>query len=419
MLKIKEKELIHLGSNVKTLSWLMASNILKSLSQWGLLVILVKFFTTEDVGYFTLGMAIAAPIFMLSEMQMKSVLVVEPEDGKDYYNTYLAIRYIATAFAFAGLIIYCIFFREVNWILLAVIAYKSVESLIDIQYGYYQKKDDMIWMSKIDIFKTTITLMACFLVTVILHHVGSTLLSLIIASFLFYIANSVYIRRQLAKELEPPSFSVAIDVIKKSLPLGISVLFGSYITNYPRIAIEGHCGPEMLAYFGAYSYLAIGVFQISAPIQTYLRQRLSMYFQKSDIKRFIKNINFTFIAFLFIGFVLFGIFLLAGDIIILILYNESYLPYSNVIYILFFSQLLLALSGVFSIAVLSFNIYTKQAFISGAIFVIVLLVSDLMIERFGIYGGAYVSVIAAVISLSSYSFIYHKRIVRWKKNILH
>ncbi len=407
------------NKNARTLSWLIFSNILKSLSQWALLIILIKFFTTEDVGYFTLGMAIAAPIFMLSEMQMKSVLVVEPENGTDFYKTYLVIRFVATALALIGLIIYCTVFREINWVLLAVVVYKSVESLIDIQYGYYQKKDDMIWMSQIDILKTILTIFACFIVTVFLHKIGSSLISIIIVSALFYLANSTYITHRLAGELAPVSFLTAVDIIKKSLPLGISVLFVSYITNYPRIAIEGHCGPEMLAYFGAYSYLAIGVFQISAPIQTYLRQRLSRYFQNCDLHKFSQSINIAIIGFIFIGITLFLIFLTMGDTIITILYNESYLPYKNIIFVLFFSQLLMAISGIYSTAVLSFNIYTKQAFISGGIFLVVLFISDALIKDNGIYGGAYVSVIAAFISLSCYVLIYIKRIREWKKTLIH
>lgn len=406
------------NKNAKTLSWLITSNIIKSLSQWILLVILIKFFTTEDVGYFTLGMAITAPIFMLSEMQMKSVLVVEPENGIDYYKTYLAIRFVSTALALIGLILYCIFFREVNWILLAVVIYKSVESLIDIQYGYYQKKDDMIWMSKIDICKTTFTISACFIVTVIFHDIGSSLISIIIVSALFYLANSMYIKHRLTSELTPISFRTAVGIIKKSLPLGISVLFVSYITNYPRIAIEGYCGPEMLAYFGAYSYLAIGVFQISAPIQTYLRQRLSSYFQNCDLKNFSKSIHLAIIAFISIGIGLIFLFFMMGDIIIKKIYNESYLPYKNVIFVLFTSQLLMAISGIYSTAVLSFNIYTKQAFISGGIFLVVLLISDSLIKNNGIFGGAYVSVIAAFISLSCYMFIYIKRIRKWEKTLI-
>ena len=95
-----------INSSKRILLWLALSNIIKSLSQWGILVILVKFFSTEDVGGYTFGLAIAAPIFMLSDMQLKSVLVVEPVTEFDNFRVYQIIRFISTSIATGGLIIY-------------------------------------------------------------------------------------------------------------------------------------------------------------------------------------------------------------------------------------------------------------------------------------------------------------------------
>ena len=79
--------------------------------------------------------------------------------------------------------------------------------------------------------------------------------------------------------------------------------------------------------------------------------------------------------------------------------------------------MLMTISGIYSTAILSFNIYTKQAFISFFIFVFVILCSNCLIKNYGIYGGAYISIIAAVISLSIYAKIYYNKIKEWKKNI--
>lgn len=404
-----------INHNYKTISWLVASNIIKSFAQWGILVILIKFFAAVDVGYFTLGLALSAPIFMLSEMQMKSVLVVEPEDGHDYFKTYLFIRFIATIFAVTTLVVYCVFFRDFNWILIAVILYKAIESLIDILYGYMQKKDDMISMSKIDISKTCLTIIFCLLSTLLLQKIFTTILSIIFVSSLFYFICFVYLKKYLIHKLERFSWIATKDIVKKSFPLGISVLFTSYITNYPRIVIESNCGAEMLAYFGAYSYLAIGVFQVNIPLQTYLRQRLSICFQKNNKQDFMSKIYKTICAFIFLGTVVFLAFYFIGDVIIKIIYEESYIEYKDVIYSLFLSQTFLCLSSVFAIAVLSFNIYSRQAVISFFILTVVVICSSFMINRFGIYGAGYISLIASLLSFVSYATLFYTRYVKWKE----
>lgn len=405
------------NSGAKTLSWLLISNIFYSLSHWGLLVILVKYFTTKDVGFFTYATALAAPIFMLSEMQMKSVLVVEPENGKDDFKTYLTIRFLATTIAVLGLGLYCAFFEETNWIIFSVIVYKGVESMIDILFGYLQKKDMMILMSKINIIKTALTLIICFLVTLLCSNILTSLFSIICVSLLFYLVTLFFIHSKAKGNFDKVKFSTALDIIKKSFPLGLSVLFGSYITNYPRITVGNICGPEILAYFGAYSYLVIGVFQISAPITTFLRQRLSRSYQMSNIHDFTRKINLSISAFFIMGLAFLFSFVLFGPVVIKTLYNQDYVEFCNVIYYLIISQMLMTISGIYSTAILSFNIYTKQAFISFFVFVFVILCSNCLIKNYGIYGGAYISIIAAVISLSIYAKIYYNKIKEWKKNI--
>lgn len=399
--------------NVKTLSWLTISNIIGSLSQWCLLIILVKFFSTEDVGYFTYGMALAAPIFMLSDMQLKSVLIVEPTGENDNFRTYQLIRFVTTTMATLGLIIYSVFFREVNWIVLTVIIYKASESLTDILNGYLQKIDKMVWMSKIAICKTLSALFMTFIITVSLKHVVSTLFSLVVVSFTFYIIINRHINKIVILNFLPHKAEI-VDIVKKSLPLGLSVFMGSYITNFPRLTIENQLGPEMLAYFGSYSYLAIGMFQIHVPIQIFLRQRLSRSYQDSNLKDFTRKVNLSIAGFTCLGIAIFIFLCIFGHQVIRIIYNDSYNQYFEVLLWLVVSQTILSVTNIISIAVLSFNVYTRQAFISGAALSLVLIFSHYLISKYNIYGGCYISIIAACTSFTCYGIIYYNRLKKWK-----
>lgn len=396
----------------KTLGWLIVSNIVKSASQWLLLIIFVKFFTDEDVGYYTYGMAIAAPIFMFSEMQLKSIFVVEPSTSVLGFPVYNFVRIGSVFLATIGLIGYCIIKDKINWIVILVIIYKSVESLIDILYGYLQRENRMVWMSHSDIVKSVLTLLLCFTLSWWFNKINIAIIGTIFASITMYVVDISYITNSCHNEKCTITLSKIVGVLKRGLPLGISVLFSSYITNYPRIAVEGLLGPDMLAYFGAYSYMSIGLFQIQIPVQTYLRQKLSNYFQSGQMVHFKRLMNKSIGAFLLYGVACIIGFSIVGESVIDILYKESYVSQSNVMYLVLLGQLLTCLTGLYSIAILSFNIYTKQVFITAIAFIVVFLSSNYMIKCYGLTGAGLESVIAGIVSLLAYASLYYKRVIK-------
>ena len=407
---------IRIGSGQQTVLWLIASNIVKAISQWGILVILVKFFSNTDVGYYNLGMALAAPVFSLSGMQLKSILVVEPSGEKDNFLTYFLVRHLTAFLATLGLILYCAFFREINWILVCVIVYKAVENLIDILYGYMQKEDKMIWMSKSEILKSISTALLCLMITILFKEINISQLSLVIVSLFFYFVNLVFTFRLLGKDYASITLKDIWSIILKGFPLGISVFLSSYITNYPRLAIEGQMGPEMLAYFGSFTYVAIGIFEVVTPVQTFLRQRLSKHYQRREVGAFKSKVNKTIIGVLLLGFLYYVVFFVLGSFLIKLLFNDSYNQYASVLYLLIGGQMLSSMSGVYSTAVLSFNVYTKQAFISAIVLVVVILLSNRLIVTLGFIGAGIIHVIAAALLLFFYGFIYYRKLCLWENS---
>ena len=404
-----------IGKGKQTIAWLIVSNVVKALSQWGLLVVLVKYFTNTEVGYYNLGMALAAPVFSLSGMQLKSILVVEPSGKKDNFLTYFLIRHITALLATLGLIVYCIFFREINWILVCVIIYKAVENLIDILYGYMQKEDRMIWMSKSEIFKSCITLILCLIVTILFKEINISQLSLVVVSIIFYLINLTYTLKLLGSDYARITLDDIWSIILKGIPLGISVFLSSYITNYPRLAIEGRMGTEMLAYYGSFTYVAIGIFEVVTPVQTFLRQRLSKHYHNKEIKEFKSKVDRTVLGVILLGVIYYIGFAVFGSFLIRLLFNDSYNQYSTVLYLLIGGQMLSSISGVYSTAVLSFNVYTKQAFISAIVLAVVVLLSGYLINKMGFMGAGIVHIVAAALSMVFYGIIYYRRLNKWEK----
>jgi hypothetical protein len=70
-------------------AWTLASNAIYAASQWAMLVAITKLGAPAMVGQFALGLAVAAPVFMLTNLQLRVVLAT------DAYNQYRHGHYLA------------------------------------------------------------------------------------------------------------------------------------------------------------------------------------------------------------------------------------------------------------------------------------------------------------------------------------
>ena len=53
--------------------WTFAGNVLYGACQWAILSVIAKLGNTSIVGEYTLGLAVSAPVFMFSNLQLRSV----------------------------------------------------------------------------------------------------------------------------------------------------------------------------------------------------------------------------------------------------------------------------------------------------------------------------------------------------------
>src|SRR4051794_18409006 len=76
--------------------WTLAGNVAYAGAQWAVVIILAKWGTTEIVGEYALGLAIAGPVLMFANLQLRMVLVtdVRQECG---FPCYLGFRLVTTA----------------------------------------------------------------------------------------------------------------------------------------------------------------------------------------------------------------------------------------------------------------------------------------------------------------------------------
>ena len=405
----------------KNLSLLFIANIIKGFYQWSLLILIVKFLSVQDVGYFTLAFAVTAPVFMFFNLQLKSIYVVDHRRTNYDYN-YFIIRVISVIFALLCLSLYSYFNNYDLFILLLVGIIKALESMFDIIHADFQKKEVMQFMSVSIIFQSLLSLMVFTIALLLTNSLISSLISIIVVMVailciydlrIFLKINNInilYVHFMQSHFYKKSNLIFIKKLLLNALPLGISVFIGSYLTNLPRIYVEKYLGLEQLAYFGAMSYMAIGFFQLLLPIQIILRPRLAKLLKQHKWNEFIKYLNVSIFSTIIFGSILISIFYLIGDYVLIKVYNENYTSYLNILLLLMLGQIILTSSGYLNIAVQTFHIFKLQLLVSVFLLFIVFLIGPTLIKTFNMNGAAYLIILYAVLRFLSYIAMFI-----WKK----
>jgi len=322
-------------------SWNLAGNVVYAGCQWGILVILAKLTTPEMVGRFALGLAITAPIIMLSQLQLRGV---QATDARDEYafGHYLGLRLVTTLmalFVIGGVVWAGKYNLQTALVILAVGLSKAFESISDVYYGLMQRHERMDRIAKAMMIKGPLSLAALGLLVYITNDVLWGVIGLAVTWFLillFYdLRNAAITLREsrsikgmafMSDEVMHPDFEPRrlANLAWLAFPLGLVMALISFNTNIPRYFIEHEIGISDLGIFAALAYLVFAGNTIISAVGQSVVPRLAKYYAVDDIiqyKRLLSRI-------MGIGLLLGGIgvlmALIAGRQLLTLLYRPEY-----------------------------------------------------------------------------------------------
>ena len=124
-------------------AWVLTGNIVYAACQWGMIVALAKLGNSVMVGQFSLGLAIATPVLVFTNLHLRAV---QATDARRLYSfkEYLQLRMAMTLAAMvviAGIVSVGHYERRTAMVVLAVASAKGIETLSDIHYGLFQLND--------------------------------------------------------------------------------------------------------------------------------------------------------------------------------------------------------------------------------------------------------------------------------------
>ena len=113
--------------------------------QYATLMMLAKLGNPTLVGQFSLGLAITAPVIILSQMQLRQMQVTDVKSEyvfADYFCSRLILSALALA-AIGGVVAFSGYSHAIRVVILLIALAKIFESLSDVAYGTIQRHERM------------------------------------------------------------------------------------------------------------------------------------------------------------------------------------------------------------------------------------------------------------------------------------
>ena len=327
----------------RNFSWTFVGNAVYAACQWGMLVVLAKLGSPEIVGEFTLGLAIAAPVFMFTNLQLRHI---QATDAKQQYlfSDYLSLRLIATTIGLlcVGIITLIAGYRwQVSLVILLVSLAKAFESISDVFYGLIQQQERMDRIAMSLMIKGPLSLLmlglGLYLSGSVIWGVVGLVFSWAIVALCFDVRNGKSILKNQQKTLDNNSIALSkmklklnwdlqklVKLALLALPLGLGMLLISLNVNIPRYFIEQTLGERELGFFAAIAYLMVAGNMIVNALGESASPRLAKYYAEGNRHAFSQLL----IRLVGIAVVLGGLAVLvakfAGGLILTIVYQPEY-----------------------------------------------------------------------------------------------
>jgi O-antigen/teichoic acid export membrane protein len=313
----------------------LAGNLLYTISQYLILTLLIKNFSSGEVGSYLYAISFVSPIVIPFDMQLRSFYVTEKKDGLSFHD-YQGFRLVSNAVALLVIILSAFVLKPaLAWVITLVGISKVIESQSDMYYAAAQKAERMDYISYSKFFKG---LSALALVAVCIYAklgINEILIAWSLLWLIFLLAFDARITLRLAGIGRRLGLvfrkRVFLSIIKLALPVLLLSFVDKFAANYPNYVIESKLGLSAVAIFGAIIYFrSIGA-QVINPMGAVIAPRLADYWSNgrhADFMNLLKRTTFS--AFL-LGIAGIAVAALFGKWILPLLYTEEYAAYTDLL----------------------------------------------------------------------------------------
>ena len=368
-----------------------------TITQWGILVLLARLGSAEDVGRFGLGLAISAPVVLVFGLQLR--LVIATDTSNDYdFSDYLTLGIITSVlgFMFVSSITWGLGYRGEKLLVIVLIGVaKSVETIIEICIGLYQKHERMGNIAASYIIRGTIGLLVMTIVFWSTRSLVWTVAAMAIVWLLFLVFYESRRASLFAHLRLSANFRKIRILLVRSSPLGLSVGLISLFGNLPKYFVEHYLGESALGYFVAIIYFLTPLSRMLDSIGQAATPRLAKYYFERRTSYVRLLLKLTVVAVILGGF---GIFftIVAGKWLLCLCYGDDYAKYSNVLVWLFVAGTVGCIFSMLDKAIIAAQHFRLRFLVIVLGTITMALSCYLLVPHFGLMGGATAKLVSAI-----------------------
>jgi O-antigen/teichoic acid export membrane protein len=383
-------------------SWTLAGNVVYSGCMWGMVLVLAKLGSPRIVGQFALGMAIAAPIFMFTNLQLRAVQATDSCSEFEFAH-YFTLRCLATLVGLAavvGLVFASSLDPVAALVVLLAASARVVESLSDVVAGLLQKIERPDQLAKCMVFKGITSLIAFTGIFWRFRNLAAALLAMGLVWLLVFLAYELGLATQaLGKHAVLFQFNVPVlkRLLRLSLPLGLVMALGSLYTNIPRYVLEHYRGPRELGIFASLAYLGTSALVVITALGQSATARLSRMFAERQFDAFASLIRKFVLLGVLLGIIGVPLGALLGQPLISALYRPEYAQYLDTFLVMIATTSVLAVASMLGYGVTAARSFRLPVLIVFASVAATALCSTLLVPKFGLMGATLALLIASVI----------------------
>jgi O-antigen/teichoic acid export membrane protein len=382
-----------------------------------MIVVLAKLGNTFLVGQFSLGVAIATPVLMFTNLHLRAMQATDAQRQYRFFE-YRRLRIATTLAAMAVIAIVAVWGdhdRRAMPVILAVAAAKSMEALSDIYYGLFQLNDRLDQIGQSMILRGLASLAALSIAFYMTRNLfwgcfGMAVVSL--GSLLFFDCrprdylprperrSRISIRSRLLNgPVRTAAFRRQWGLIWTALPLGIMTTLVSINLNMPRYFIHARLGEHELGIFSALAYATVAVTLVSDSLSNCAIPRMSRLYTGERIAEFRSFL----LAMLGLTSVLGVAGLVAAKLmgarLLAIVYGPEYAAHARVFTLLMLATAIQCVASGFTSGIMSARRFRIQATMSALMVGANAVACALWIPVAGLEGGAMAMVVAAGVRL--------------------
>lgn len=373
---------------MKNFTWTIIANLLSAVVKWSYIIFIARILAKEDVGLYSLALALSAPIALFFNFRLRTLFVTKY--NYNFYN-YQFIRNILDLLSI--LVIFIVSFIAYSDYLIIILLVGLIK-IMDLRSELYYAIPNFFGNLKTPSILLIVKYIINFIIFSTSLFLWNDLALTLTYIVLFQLIYLIFIERVLCKKylLEEDATKNYIGALLKiGLSLGFIQLVVSLNANIPKYIIENLLSLKELADFSILVYIfTIGNIFVSALIQNLLPHLRNLY-NKKDITQ-IKKIVFNRIVISVIPLSIITIIIVYfyGIEFIGFIYGDSYINDTNeiVLIVLVIALFVNAYSAVIDNTLILFNLIKKQIYISLFMVVFTIVLGYIFIINYGLIGAA-------------------------------